>query len=62
MKFNKEFIQDEFRGFETSRDKGNNVVAVRVAKNNKIVASWKVRDSRNLDAVIAEAIETYKTL
>jgi len=56
MKLYKEFIDDQFRGFETARDSGNNIVAVRVAKNGKIVSSWKVRDSRNLDAVIANAI------
>ena len=54
MKFHKEFIDDQFRGFETARDSGNNVVAVRV----KNVAVWKIRDSRNLDLVIADAINT----
>ena len=54
--YNKEFIQDEFRGFESARDRGNNVIAVRVTKNGEIVASWKVRDSRNIDAVICDAI------
>jgi hypothetical protein len=52
MKFRKEYIEDQFRGFETARDGGNNVVAVRV----KNVAVWKLRDSRNLDAVVADAI------
>jgi hypothetical protein len=56
MRFYKEFIEDQFRGFETARDAGNNIVAVRVTKNGKIVSSWKVRDSRNLDAVLACAI------
>ena len=58
FKFNKEFIQDEFRGFETARDAGNNIIALRVTKNGEIVASWKVRDSRNIDAVICNAINT----
>lgn len=53
MKFRKEYIEDEFRGFETARDRGNNVVAVRV---NNVV--WRVRDSRLLDAVVADAINT----
>jgi hypothetical protein len=53
MTFKKEFIEDQFRGFETERNAGNNVVAVRV---KDIV--WKVRDSRNLDAVICDAINT----
>ena len=53
MEFRKEYIDDQFRGFETSRDTGNNVVVVRV---NDVV--WKVRDSRHLDAVIADAINT----
>ena len=58
MKFNRAYAEDQYRGFETSRDRGNNVIAVRVAKNGKIVASWKVRDSRHLDAVICDAINT----
>ena len=53
MKYCKEFIEDQFRGFETARDSGNNIVAVRV---KDIV--WKVRDSRLLDSVIANAINT----
>ena len=53
MKFHKEFIDDQFRGFETARDRGNNIVAVRV---NDVV--WNVRDSRHLDAVICDAINT----
>jgi hypothetical protein len=53
MKFHKEFIDDQFRGFETARDSGNNIVAVRV---KDIV--WKIRDSRHIDAVIADAINT----
>jgi hypothetical protein len=53
MKFCREYIDDQFRGFETARDRGNNVVAVRV---KDIV--WKVRDSHHLDAVIADAINT----
>tara|TARA_R110000823_G_scaffold202577_1_gene333545 strand:+ start:329 stop:541 length:213 start_codon:yes stop_codon:yes gene_type:complete len=58
MKFRKEYIEDQFRGFETSRDSGNNIAVVRVKKDNDIVAVWKVCDSRNLDAVIADAINT----
>ena len=54
--FKKEFIQDQFRGFESKRDSGNNVIAVRVTKNGAIVASWKIRDSCNLDAIICDAI------
>jgi hypothetical protein len=53
MKFRKEYIEDQFRGFETARDSGNNVVAVRV----KNVAAWNIRDSRHIDAVIADAID-----
>ena len=53
MKFNKEYIEYQFRGFETARDSGNNVVVVRVAD-----VIWKVCDSRNLDAVIVDAINT----
>ena len=53
MKFHREFIDDQFRGFETARDSGNNIAVVRV---NDVV--WKIRDSRNLDAVIADAIHT----
>ena len=56
--FKKEFIEDQFRGFESARDAGNNIVAVRVTKNGEIVSSWKVRDSRTLDAVISDAINT----
>ena len=52
MKFRKEFIEDQFRGFETARDSGNNIIALRV---NDVV--WKIRDSRNLDLVIADAID-----
>jgi len=55
--FKKEFIEDQFRGFETERNAGNNVIAVRVKKNGGIVASWKIRDSRHLDAVICDAID-----
>ena len=58
MKFNKAFIEDKFLGFESARDKGNNVVAVRVKKNDEIIAVWKVRDSRLLDSVISQAINT----
>ena len=58
MIFHKEYIDEQFRGFETARDRGNNVTAVRVKKADDIVAVWKVRDSRNLDAVIADAIDT----
>ena len=53
MKFRKEYIEDQFRGFETLRDSGNNVVVVRV---NNVV--WKIRDSRHLDAIVAAAIHT----
>ena len=58
MKFNKSFIEDQFRGFEVAKNKGNNVVAVRVKKNDEIIAVWKVRDQRLLDTVIAQAIHT----
>jgi len=58
MKFNKSFIEDQFRGFEVAKNKGNNVVAVRVKKNDEIIAVWKVRDQRLLDTVIAQAINT----
>ena len=53
MKFHREFIDDQFRGFETARDSGNNIAVVRVKD-----VVWKIRDSRNLDAVIADAINT----
>jgi hypothetical protein len=53
MKFHKEFIEDQFRGFETARDSGNNIAVVRV---KDIV--WKIRDSRHIDAVVADAINT----
>ena len=53
MKFHKEYIDDQFRGFETARDSGNNIAVVRVAD-----VIWRVRDSRHLDAVIADAINT----
>jgi hypothetical protein len=57
MKFKKEFIEDQFRGFETSRDSGNNVIAVRVTKNGgDIVAAWSILDSRHLDLIIHHAI------
>ena len=58
MKFRKEYIEDQFRGFETARDSGNNVVVVRVKKHDEVIASWKIRDSRNLDAIVAAAINT----
>lgn len=58
MKFHKEFIGDQFRGFETARDSGNNISVVRVKKDNDIFALWKVCDSRNLDLVISDAINT----
>jgi hypothetical protein len=58
VKFRNEYIENQFRGFETARDSGNNVVAVRVVQGDEIIASWKIRDSRNLDAVIADAINT----
>ena len=41
MKFNKAFIEDQFRGFETAKDKGNNIVAIRVKKNDEIFAGFK---------------------
>ena len=56
FKFKKEFIEDQFRGFETLRDSNNNIKIVKVTKNGDLVAWWKVRDSRNLDAVICDAI------
>ena len=46
MKFRKEFIGDQFRGFETARDSGNNIAVVRVKD-----VIWRVRDSRHLDAI-----------
>jgi hypothetical protein len=55
--FKKEFIQDQFRGFESKRDSGNNVIAVRVTKNGDIVASWNILDPRNLDLIICDAID-----
>ena len=58
MKFNREFIEDQFRGFEAAKDKGNNVVAIRVKKNDEVIALWKIRDSRLLDSVIEQAIHT----
>jgi len=58
MKYHKEFTQENFRGFESARDKGNNVVAVRVKKNDEIIAVWKVQDQRLLDSVIDQAINT----
>tara|TARA_R110000868_G_scaffold277705_1_gene537490 strand:- start:329 stop:541 length:213 start_codon:yes stop_codon:yes gene_type:complete len=57
MKFRKEFIEDQFRGFETSRGSGNNIIALRVKQDEEVIAEWKIRDSRNLDAVIADAID-----
>jgi hypothetical protein len=56
--FKKEFIEDQFRGFETSRDSNNNIKIVRVTKNGELVSSWKIIDSRNLDTVICDAINT----
>lgn len=53
MKFHREFIDDQFRGFETARDSGNNIAVVRVKD-----VVWKIRDSRHLDTVIADAINT----
>ena len=58
MTFRKQFIEDQFRGFEADHDSGNNVIAIRVKKSDKIIASWKIRDARNLDAAIADAIGT----
>jgi hypothetical protein len=58
MMFRKEYIEEQFRGFETARDRGNNVIAVRVKKDDAVIASWKIKDSRNLDAVICDAINT----
>jgi hypothetical protein len=58
MKFNKAFLEDQFRGFETARDSGNNIIAIRVKKNDEIIAVWKIQDSRLLDGVIAQAIDT----
>jgi hypothetical protein len=56
MKFNKAYIEDQFRGFEIAKDNGNNVVAVRVKKNDEVIAVWKVLDSRLLDSVVEQAI------
>jgi hypothetical protein len=53
MKFRKEFIEDQFRGFETARDSGNNIAVVRVEE-----VVWKIRDSRHIDAVVNDAINT----
>jgi hypothetical protein len=58
MTYRKQFIEDQFRGFEADRDGGNNVVGIRVKKDNEIIASWKIRDARTLDAAIADAIGT----
>jgi hypothetical protein len=58
MKFNREFIEDQFRGFEVAKDRGNNIIAVRVKKGDEVIAAWKIRDSRLLDTVIAQAIHT----
>ena len=58
MIFHKSFIEDQFRGFEVAKNKGNNVVKVRVKKNDEIIAVWKIRDSRLLDSVIEQAINT----
>ena len=58
MKFKKAFIEDQFRGFETAQDGGNNIFAVRVVQGDEIIASWKIRDSRHLDAIVAAAIHT----
>jgi hypothetical protein len=56
MSYRKQFIEDQFRGFEANRDSGNNIVAIRVKKDDEIIASWKIRDARNIDAVIGNAI------
>jgi len=58
MKFYKEFIEDQFRGFESARDNGNNIISIRVKKRDEVIAAWKVRDSRLLDSVIEQAINT----
>ena len=58
MKFHKEFIDDQFRGFETARDSGNNIAVVRVKHDEEVIAVWKIRDSRHLDAIVAAAIHT----
>ena len=58
MKFCKEFIEDQFRGFETLRDSGNNIAIVRVKQDDEVIAIWKIRDSRHLDAIVAAAINT----
>ena len=58
MSYRKQFIEDQFRGFEADHDSGNNIVAIRVKKDNEIIASWKIRDARNLDVVITDAIGT----
>ena len=58
MKFNKAYIEDQFRGFEIAKDNGNNVVAMRVKKGDQIIAVWKIRDSRLLDSVVEQAIQT----
>jgi hypothetical protein len=56
MSYRKQFIEYQFRGFEADRDSGNNIVAIRVKKDDEIIASWKIRDARNIDAAIADAI------
>jgi len=58
MIFHKEFIEEQFRGFESAKDRGNNIIAVRVVVRGCVVALWKIKDTRHVDAVIRDAIDT----
>ena len=58
MIFHKEFIEEQFRGFESAHDSGNNITAVRVVVRGCVVALWKIKDTRHSDAVIRDAIDT----